>query len=901
MNIPTAESKQNVFKEGIALCPATRLPLLQKSEWRDVPLKDSSRISFGLVGDGIVLCRYEGYAVPEAVQKGLALWNRFMAEAVPEGRPYVFVLDFSACKGATAEALLYFINSLKKNIDRMMRGLIFFGASMFMRISIQLGIRMYSRYNIHLKRDYDSAMQTAQNLLRDREQNRLPPAVGTVWELQLDGCSFQYELVEKDVLHVVIRGFVDERHIEPLKQMRKDLGSRLARLPGNLPFFLLLDFTALNGIGFNARRTFLRETRRFYKKNPKPTYVVYGAAPLFMSVINFSSALLPGKVIKVKDLEAAMNVVSLERAKASGEPESPGAGRDRPAVPLQADQVQQYVDELLDYLGQINWGGSGFYEPVQAVPPSHPFKPVFDAVSLIKTEIDLLFQERRKAEEELRESEEKFKSLSSNTPDIIYTLDTGGTFTYVNPAWEKILGHTKKDVLGKRFNDFADESERGRIEQLFRILDRKEIVRDQSITLLRRDGTPRLFNISGAPNFNSGGQLIGIVGIMKDVTEHRRLEAQFQQAQKMEAIGTLAGGIAHDFNNLLMGIQGYVSLLLLTKKRGDPDYDKLKSIENQVQSGADLTRQLLGFARAGHYQVKPTDLNELISKSAAMFGRTKKEIQIHQKLQPDLWTVEVDRGQIEQVLLNLYINAWQAMPAGGELFLSTQNIRIENDYARLLEIKPGNYVKIAVTDTGVGMDEKVRKRIFEPFFTTKEMGRGTGLGLASAYGIVKGHGGLINVYSERGHGTTFKIYLPVSEKERPKEPAATEKILEGTETVLVIDDEKIVLTVSREILEALGYTVLVANSGREALELYALEKEKIDLVILDMVMPEMSGREIFEELKKIKPDVKVMLSSGYSINGEAMKIMERGCKAFIQKPFNLKELSNRVRNVIDNP
>lgn len=369
----------------------------------------------------------------------------------------------------------------------------------------------------------------------------------------------------------------------------------------------------------------------------------------------------------------------------------------------------------------------------------------------------------------------------------------------------------------------------------------------------------------------------------------------------MEAIGTLAGGIAHDFNNLLMGIQGYVSLLLLTKKRGDPDYDKLKSIENQVQSGADLTRQLLGFARAGHYQVKPTDLNELISKSAAMFGRTKKEIQIHQKLQPDLWTVEVDRGQIEQVLLNLYINAWQAMPAGGELFLSTQNIRIENDYARLLEIKPGNYVKIAVTDTGVGMDEKVRKRIFEPFFTTKEMGRGTGLGLASAYGIVKGHGGLINVYSERGHGTTFKIYLPVSEKERPKEPAATEKILEGTETVLVIDDEKIVLTVSREILEALGYTVLVANSGREALELYALEKEKIDLVILDMVMPEMSGREIFEELKKIKPDVKVMLSSGYSINGEAMKIMERGCKAFIQKPFNLKELSNRVRNVIDNP
>lgn len=899
MNIPITESKQNVSSEGTTtLCPVTRLPLLRKSEWRHVRLSSASEISLGLVGDSIVLCRFEGYAVRETVQKGLNLWKQYMAEAVPEDRPYVFVLDFSAFKGATAEARLYFINSLKKNINSMMRGLIFFGASVFMRISIQLGIRMNSRYNIQLKKDYASAMQAAQSVIRNSERNRSGIPVGSDWKLPLNGFSIQYKLVEDDLIHVAVSGYMDESHIAPLKQMREKMASRLDF--HKAPLFFLLDLTGATGSSFAARRAFMKDTRKFYSNRSKPVYIVYGAGPMLRTVINISSALLPIRIIQVKDHEAALSVVFFERSKASGSPLPLGRNSPIPA-PSHTDQIQQYVDELLDYLGQINWEGSGFYEQTPAVQPPHPFKPVFDAISLIKTEIDLLFQERKEAEEELRESEEKFKSLSSNTPDIIYTLDTGGSFTYVNPAWENILGHKKKDVVGRRFNDFADESERGQIDHLFRILDRKEIVRDKLITLLHRDGTPRLFNINGAPNFNSSGQLVGIVGIMKDITEHRRLEAQFQQAQKMEAVGTLAGGIAHDFNNLLMGIQGYVSLLLLAKEQGDPEFDKLRSIEKQVQSGADLTRQLLGFARAGQYQVKPTDLNDLISKSAAMFGRTKKEIQIHQKLQPDIRSVEVDRGQIEQVLLNLYINAWQAMPAGGDLFLSTQNVVLEDDYARPLEAKPGNYVKIAVTDTGIGMDEKVRKRIFEPFFTTKEMGRGTGLGLASAYGIVKGHDGLINVYSERGHGTTFNIYLPASEKERSMESPLVEKTLKGTETILVIDDEKIVLTVSREILEVLGYTVLVANSGREAIELYALGKEKIDLVILDMIMPEMSGREIFSELKKMNPDIKVILSSGYSINGEATKIMKSGCKAFIQKPFSLKQLSNQVRNVIDNP
>ncbi|GAG21264.1 unnamed protein product, partial [marine sediment metagenome] len=252
-------------------------------------------------------------------------------------------------------------------------------------------------------------------------------------------------------------------------------------------------------------------------------------------------------------------------------------------------------------------------------------------------------------------------------------------------------------------------------------------------------------------------------------TEKKRLEAQFQAAQRMEAIGTLAGGLAHDFNNILMGIQGNTSLILLHKTSTHPDYERLKGIEEGVKSGAELTRQLLGFARGGKYEVRPTNLNELIENQNHMFGRTKKEITIRGKYEDKPWTVEVDQGQIEQVLLNLYVNAWQAMPGGGDLYIETENVTLDEDYAKPFNMEPGRYVKISVTDSGVGMDEATQQRIFEPFFTTKEMGRGTGLGLASVYGIIRNHGGIISVYSEKGKGTTFEIYLPVSQRELIKE------------------------------------------------------------------------------------------------------------------------------------
>jgi CheY-like chemotaxis protein len=284
-----------------------------------------------------------------------------------------------------------------------------------------------------------------------------------------------------------------------------------------------------------------------------------------------------------------------------------------------------------------------------------------------------------------------------------------------------------------------------------------------------------------------------------------------------------------------------------------------------------------------------------------MFGRTKKEVEIHTKYQKEIWPAEVDRAQIEQVLLNLYVNAWQAMPQGGNLYVETTHAVFEESEAKPFGIKPGKYVKISVTDTGVGMDKATQERIFDPFFTTKEMGRGTGLGLASAYGIIQNHGGIIRVYSEEGEGSTFSIYLPASEKKAEAgEAKPVEKIVKGTGTVLLVDDENMVLSVGKEMLEKIGYNVLLATSGMEAVQIHRKHRDEIDLVILDMIMPDMGGGETYDQIKGDNPKVKVLLASGYSINGKASDILERGCNGFIQKPFNMKELSGRIREILDN-
>ncbi|MBN1382404.1 MAG: response regulator [Deltaproteobacteria bacterium] len=380
------------------------------------------------------------------------------------------------------------------------------------------------------------------------------------------------------------------------------------------------------------------------------------------------------------------------------------------------------------------------------------------------------------------------------------------------------------------------------------------------------------------------------------------LEEKLLNIQKMEAIGTLAGGIAHDFNNILMGIQGYISMILHDLKPDHPYRMKFENIQNYLELGADLTKQLLNFAQGENYEVKATHINDVIDKSADMFGRTKKEISIFKHFKTDLWMVDVDISQINQVFLNLFINAAQAMPGGGNLTIETDNVIFGENEIKPFNIASGKYIKISVTDDGAGMNKKTMKRIFEPFFTTKPKGIGTGLGLTSVFGIIKNHGGAIQVESKPGKGTTFKIYLPATNHHEPAIGEEQEKeIITGQETVLIVDDELINITVMKEMLEMLNYRVLCAGSGQEAVAVYMEKQHDIDIIILDMILPGMSGSQTFNFLREINPHVPVILTSGYNAKGEAKKIMDKGCNGFIQKPFHLQDLSKKIRDVLDDP
>ncbi|OPY79323.1 MAG: Blue-light-activated protein [Syntrophorhabdus sp. PtaU1.Bin153] len=497
------------------------------------------------------------------------------------------------------------------------------------------------------------------------------------------------------------------------------------------------------------------------------------------------------------------------------------------------------------------------------------------------------------------ESEKKYQVLVDNASESIFVIQDG-VIKFPNPRTTEVFGYSAEDLENTPFIGLVHNDDRIAVtKQQERVEKEGMTVSTSTFRIVRHSGQTMWADMN-AVSIDWGGRPAFLV-FLRDVTEKKLMEAELIQAQKMEAIGTLAGGIAHDFNNLLMGVIGYTSLILLERDEADPDYEKLKNIEKLVQSGADLTKQLLGFARGGKYEVKPTDLNNLIQKSSEMFGRTRQEITIHRKYEKDLHPADVDRGQIEQVLLNLYVNAWQAMPGGGDLYLETKNVILDTAHTKLHSLMPGPYVKISVTDTGTGMDQATQQRIFDPFFTTKEMGRGTGLGLASAYGIIKNHGGMINVESEPGRGSTFSIYLPASHGQVQVEKVQRVEIVRSTDTVLLVDDQEMILGVGGEMLKALGYEVFTAQGGEEALAIYREKGDRIDVVILDMIMPRMSGGETYDRLKAVNPDVTVILSSGYSIDGQATEIMARGCNGFIQKPFNIRDLSEKIREVLGRP
>jgi PAS domain S-box-containing protein len=514
-------------------------------------------------------------------------------------------------------------------------------------------------------------------------------------------------------------------------------------------------------------------------------------------------------------------------------------------------------------------------------------------------------QQRRQAEAALRASEERFRALVENSSDALLLIDAEGRVTYISPSSSRHLGWGSEEMIGESIFDFVHPDDRDAVSvRLTEALGSPGKPITQDIRLQHADGSWREIE-SIAVNRLSDPSVAAIVVNARDITDRRKLEEQLRHAQKMEAVGQLAGGIAHDFNNLLTAILGYCNLMRDDMPAGDPLRADLDEIHSAGERAASLTRQLLAFSRRQMLQPQVIDMNTVVQQLEKLLRRLMSEdVELVTALAPDLMNVRVDPASIEQILVNLAVNARDAMPRGGRLTIETANVDLDDSFVIThVPMKAARYVMLAVGDTGQGMDADTRARVFEPFFTTKEQGKGSGLGLATVYGMVKQSGGYIWVYSEPDHGTVFKVYFPPAEQRTSTGGAIdagrrASDAMHGWETVLLVEDEDAVRALAREVLRRHGYVVLEARHGVDALRVAERHPDAIHLMITDLVMPHMGGRDLVERLATVRPKMKVLFMSGYTDHAVMHRDLTPGT-AFLQKPFTPEAFARKVRSVLD--
>lgn len=524
--------------------------------------------------------------------------------------------------------------------------------------------------------------------------------------------------------------------------------------------------------------------------------------------------------------------------------------------------------------------------------PEIKIKPTGDEIGELAMEFNTMTAAIKDRESKIAESEKKIRDLFERVEHAIFRLDKDGNIIETNRKFDELCGGANR-FCGL----FTSDMEGHRLQKVISAGGLK----NAEERIMGKDGNELIVIMSVYPEFDEQGELTGFDGYFVDITEKKRLEETLVQTQKLDSLGMLAGGIAHDFNNILTGVLGYASLLKTVVPETDKMYKYIDVIEKSASRAANLAQQLLGFARKGKYVMTKLSINDLVKEMTSFLKETfDRSITIVVDTEENLPPVEGDSNQLYQALMNLCINARDAMPEGGRLYIKTEFYLLHDEkVVDYFQIPPGEYVRVSVTDTGVGMTADVKKKIFEPFYTTKSIGKGTGLGLAMVYGIIKNHGGYITVYSEPGLGTTVRLYLPkgdgtVEEKRRDK--IMNERPKKGT--ILLIDDEEVVRELGKDILEAYDYEVLLAIHGNEGVRMFNEYKDRIDLVILDMVMPEKGGRQTFKEIRTLKPDAKVLICSGYGEEQYFYELFEAGAAGFLQKPFQHTELLSKVEEAM---
>jgi len=891
-------------------CPVSGLPVVRRPEWTDVQLDDNHWTTIEVIGGHIVRSIPGGYATEDGVARAARLHRDVIEEAIAPGAVHVHIADYSVFEGASSDARRAFSADIR---DReRIAALIFHDVSPFFKLAIKLRRRLSGLHiPVEIAVDYAAAMRRALAILEEEGVRNLP-TLGPETEpdrqaetgaLDLDGYHLQYTLVDGHIVHGRSSGFIGlqemERHIEFENMVLSSLD------PGRRHPVMVADISALDGVSAAARRLYVAALRHRQRVNPIALLVCYGVNPVIRSAINISRPFLPFRIRIARDESTALEIA---RANASAEPSRVNRIRSllHPEKGVRSVATQSHVDDLLRLISNIDWESGGSVETGWEHSPDHPLAPVIDAIELIKADVDELFRARNRTETALRLSEERYRTILDTIVDGYYEINLRGQVMFCNDALLRIFGYSRSEVDElDAISLLAPENRESAISVFKRVFETGQPSHSIEWEISTRDGTPILIDTSISLITDVDGEAVGFRGIIRDITERVRtareradLEARLQRSQRMEAIGTLAGGIAHNFNNLLMGIQGNISLLIREHPSDSPHAKRLTTIETLVEGGSRLTAQLLGYARSGRVEIRVVDLNSLALETAETFSMTRREYRVHTDLVDRALPVEIDPAQVEQALLNMLINAADAMPRGGDIYLASRLAHHSELGEQDPEIKEGHHAVLSVRDTGHGMDSETLERCFEPFFTTKGLSGGTGLGLASAYGIIRAHGGRIEVESTVGRGTTFTLSFPTASRGPDPIDVATGVRVRGEGTILVVEDDQAVLDACSEMLSLLDYTPICVASGEAAIDVFSRKKGEIDLVILDLILTDLNGGEVFDRIRAVDPTARVLLASGYSIEGEAAGILERGCDDFIQKPFTIEQLSQKLARLL---
>ena len=899
-------------------CPVSGLQLFTQDGWHGRRLGENFTANFYIIGRSVLYSSPSGTADLQSSTAVLRLSGEVARQVADGTGGYVQIEDYAAFDNATIDARKHFIDQMSSR-DRVLT-VIFCNLSNLLNLFVKIGKRFNTTgKSIYVVRDYKEAISLALRLCdkhnldkgsfvfgkqaayRAGSRSVIPVELlsDSHWDIKTDDFTNRCVVLDRCLLHSVSTGFFQEAYVPLVDRMRRSVRDTLSS--DESLDYVVVDVSELKGGSRKARQLYMKSLKDWHERFPFRMYIIYGANVFMTTAFRLAKPFVSFRAVVARDIDHAFELIQADKNSKNLKNEKKSTGKP--------DPIQGYVEDILTYIGGIDWEREGIDGFSDTADRDHPFYIVFQAIKLIKDELDDLFRTREQIQANLVESEKKYRDLFEKGSDLLCFHDLEGRLIDTNIAFKRGYGWDGEMPPGINIRDLIPERyRRGFDDYLDRI---KSQGHDEGImkftTAAGREITLEYNNVLVKDN---SGNPIGIRGSARDITnrieaehESRKLQEQLKQKHKMEAIGTLSGGIAHEFNNILGIIIGNTELAIDDVPDWNPAKEYLEEIRSASLRAKDVVRHILSFARKSPAQRKPLQVSLVIRESIKLMRATiPTTIEIHREIMCESEIVLADPTEISQVFMNLCTNSVHAMGEGpGVLEVRLETVTLDEVSKKQYEgLKPGKFVKLTVEDTGHGIKPEIMDRIFDPYFTTKDVDQGLGLGLSIAYGIVKKHDGAINVSSSVGKGTVIEVLFPViQEKLKPEDFIKPGDLPTGTESILFVDDEVSIAILAKEILERLGYRVVTQTNPEEALNRFKENPERFDLVITDMAMPQMSGAMFVKEIMKIRANTPIVLCTGYSEQLDENRAKELGIKAYIMKPIMRRNLAEIIRKVLD--